>query len=127
MRTISARLRLIRFGGHRPRGGYDVHSDGRDPQAAASRRLFDEDFKAQAARLVLNEGKTVGAVARDLRAIPGATSAALHHRSINRHYGIAFEENRSHEDSRFCIMELGPGARRCHCSTRCNSHATPAD
>ena len=30
------------------------------------RRRFDDDFKAQAARLVLDEGKTVGAVARDL-------------------------------------------------------------
>jgi transposase len=30
------------------------------------RRRFDEDFKAQAVRLVLDEGKSVGAVARDL-------------------------------------------------------------
>src|SRR5262245_25662870 len=30
------------------------------------RRRFDDDFKQQAVRLVLDEGKTVGAVARDL-------------------------------------------------------------
>lgn len=30
------------------------------------RRQFDNDFKAQAVRLVLDEGKTVGSVARDL-------------------------------------------------------------
>ena len=30
------------------------------------RRRFDDDFKEQAVRLVLDEGKTVGAVARDL-------------------------------------------------------------
>jgi transposase len=30
------------------------------------RRQFDDDFKAQAVRLVLDEGKSVGAVARDL-------------------------------------------------------------
>jgi transposase len=30
------------------------------------RRRFDEEFKAQAARLVLDEGKSVGSVARDL-------------------------------------------------------------
>src|SRR2546430_15457703 len=30
------------------------------------RRQFDADFKAQAVRLVLDEGKSVGAVARDL-------------------------------------------------------------
>jgi transposase len=31
-----------------------------------SRRRFDDDFKAQAVRLILDEGKSVGAVARDL-------------------------------------------------------------
>ena len=31
-----------------------------------SRRRFDDDFKAQAVRLVLDEGKSVGAAARDL-------------------------------------------------------------
>src|SRR6266487_7135206 len=31
-----------------------------------SRRRFDGDFKAQAVRLVLDEGKSIGAVARDL-------------------------------------------------------------
>ena len=31
-----------------------------------TRRRFDNDFKTQAVRLVLDEGKTVGAVARDL-------------------------------------------------------------
>jgi len=36
-------------------------SRGRRP-----RRQFDDDFKAQAIRLVLDEGKSVGAVARDL-------------------------------------------------------------
>jgi transposase len=30
------------------------------------RRQFDDDFKAQAVRLVLEEGKSVGSVARDL-------------------------------------------------------------
>jgi|SRR4051794_16143088 len=30
------------------------------------RRQFDEDFKAQAVRLVLDEGQSVGGVARDL-------------------------------------------------------------
>ena len=30
------------------------------------RRQFDDDFKAQAVRLVLDEGKSVGGVARDL-------------------------------------------------------------
>ena len=29
-------LGLIRFGGHLPRGGYDVHDHGRDPHEATS-------------------------------------------------------------------------------------------
>jgi transposase len=57
---------VIRFGGHLLKGGHDVHSDGRDLQGPAPRRRFDDDFKAQAVRLVLDEGKSVGAVARDL-------------------------------------------------------------
>lgn len=31
-----------------------------------SKRVFDEEFKTQAVRLVLEDGKTVGAVAREL-------------------------------------------------------------
>jgi hypothetical protein len=30
------RVRLIQFGGHLPNGGYDVQTDGRDPQAPAA-------------------------------------------------------------------------------------------
>jgi transposase len=36
------------------------------PKGRRARRRFDDDFKAQAVRLVLDEGKSVGAVARDL-------------------------------------------------------------
>ena len=36
------------------------------PKRRRPRRRFDDDFKAQAVRLVLDEGKTVGAAARDL-------------------------------------------------------------
>jgi transposase len=36
------------------------------PPTRRPRRRFDDDFKAQAVRLVLDEGKSVGAVARDL-------------------------------------------------------------
>src|SRR2546430_14787311 len=36
------------------------------PKRRRARRQFDDDFKAQAVRLVLDEGKSVGAVARDL-------------------------------------------------------------
>ena len=35
-------------------------------QPRRPKRVFDEEFKIQAVRLVLDEGKTVGAVARDL-------------------------------------------------------------
>jgi transposase len=45
-------------------------STGRRP-----RRQFDEEFKAQAVRLVLQDGKSVGTVARDL----DLTESALRH------------------------------------------------
>jgi transposase len=57
---------LIRFRGHLPKGGYDVQTDGRHNEDPASAPAFDEEFKAQAVRLVLDEGKSVGAAARDL-------------------------------------------------------------
>jgi transposase len=38
----------------------------KETKSRRPRRQFDEDFKAQAVRLVLDEGKTVGGVARDL-------------------------------------------------------------
>jgi hypothetical protein len=34
--TLSGWLGLIRFGGHLPKGGYDVPTNGRDPQAPAT-------------------------------------------------------------------------------------------
>lgn len=37
-----------------------------DKKATRTRRSFTEEFKAGAVRLVLDEGKTVGAAARDL-------------------------------------------------------------
>jgi transposase len=37
-----------------------------DTPKRRSRRRFDDDFKAQAVRLVLDESKSVGSVARDL-------------------------------------------------------------
>ena len=56
---------LIRFRGHLPKGGYDVqHGDKQGGRRA--RRQFTDEFKAGAVRLVLDEGKTVGAVAREL-------------------------------------------------------------
>ena len=47
-----------------------AESKGRRP-----RRQFDEKFKAQAVQLVLHDGKSVGAVARDL----DLTESALRH------------------------------------------------
>ena len=57
---------MIWFGGHPSKGGYDVHSDGQNPHERRPRRRFDDDFKAQAVRLVLDEGQSVTAAARDL-------------------------------------------------------------
>ncbi len=57
---------LIRFRGHIPKGGYDVH-DGQNNEAPASAPAVDcSSSKPGAVRLVLDEGQMVGRVARDL-------------------------------------------------------------
>jgi transposase len=59
-------MRLIRFGGHLPKGGYDVPTDVRLRQRPAPPPAVDDDFKAKAVRLMLDGGKSIGAVSRDL-------------------------------------------------------------
>jgi len=58
-------LDLIRFRGHLSKGEYDVQPMADTPKRRA-RRQFTDEFKASAVRLVLDEGKTVSAAARDL-------------------------------------------------------------
>src|SRR2546425_6091008 len=65
--TLAGSLCLIRFGGHLLKGGYDVHTEWqRLRKSRRARRQFDDDFKAQAVRPVIDEGKRMRAVARDL-------------------------------------------------------------
>ena len=64
-------LGLIRFGGHLPKGEYDV--DHGDTKGRRGRRSFTDDYKTGAVRLVLDEGKTVASAARDL----GLTESSL--------------------------------------------------
>ena len=40
-----------------PKGGYDVQTDGRHTKGRRPRRQFADEFKAQAVRLVLEDGK----------------------------------------------------------------------
>jgi transposase len=49
-----------------PSGSFSVLCTESSGSSPAGPPAFDEDFKAQAVRLVLDEGKSVGAVARDL-------------------------------------------------------------
>src|SRR5258708_9388208 len=56
---------LIRFGGHLSKGN-TMSRPMADTPKRRGRRQFTEEFKAGAVRLVLDEGKTVGATARDL-------------------------------------------------------------
>ena len=48
------------------------------------RRQFSEEFRAQAVRLVLDEGKTVGAVARELDLTPSALRLWVDHARADR-------------------------------------------
>lgn len=57
-------------------------SKGRRP-----RRQFDDDFKAQAVRLVLDDGKTVAAVARDLDLTESAVREWVKRAQADRTHG----------------------------------------
>jgi transposase len=52
-----------------------------------ARRQFDEEFKTQAVRLVLDEGKTVSAVARDLDLTASALRLWVDHARADRTNG----------------------------------------
>ena len=52
-----------------------------------TRRQFSDEFKTGAIRLVLDEGKTVGAVARELDLTPSALSSWVKHEQADRTKG----------------------------------------
>lgn len=51
------------------------------------RRQFDEEFRSQAVRLVLDEGKTIAAVARDLDLTPSSLRTWVVHARADRTHG----------------------------------------
>ena len=57
---------LIRFGGHLPKGGYDVQTDGRAPHEPTSAPAIRRRLQSTGVRLVLGEGKTLRSAAGDL-------------------------------------------------------------
>jgi transposase len=56
---------LIRFRGHRLKGEYGAHMSA-EKKPRRARRSFTDEYKAAAVRLVLEEGKQMTQVARDL-------------------------------------------------------------
>lgn len=56
-------------------------------RAARARRQFTDEFRAGAVRLVLDEGKTVGQVARDLDLTPSALSRWVQQERADRDGG----------------------------------------
>ena len=58
--------------------------DGRPTRA---RRQFTDEFKAGAVRLVLDEGKTVAEVARDLDLTPSSLAGWVKHARADRSHG----------------------------------------
>lgn len=57
------------------------------PKGRRPRRQFDDDFKAQAVRLVLDDGKTVAAVARDLDLTESAVPEWVKRAQADRTHG----------------------------------------
>ena len=58
-----------------------------ETQSRRPRRRFTQEFKQQAARLVLDEGKSVGAVARELDLTASALGAWVKHAQADRTKG----------------------------------------
>ena len=52
-----------------------------------ARRQFDDDFRSQAVRLVLDEGKTIAAAARDLDLTPSSLRYWVKHARADRTHG----------------------------------------
>ena len=65
----------------------DTMSRAMATRPSPSRRRFDHDFKAQAVRLVLDEGKSVGSVARDLDLTETALREWVHRARADRTKG----------------------------------------
>ena len=60
---------------------------GSNKAGRRARRQFSDEFRAGAVRLVLDEGKTVGAVARDLDLTPSALGLWVTHARADRTKG----------------------------------------
>lgn len=59
----------------------------KDALGRRARRQFSEEFKEQTVRLVLDEGKTVNAVARELDLVPSAVGLWVKHARAERTKG----------------------------------------
>jgi transposase len=85
---------------------------GSDKRGRRARRQFSDEFRAGAVRLVLDEGETVGAVARELDLTPSALSQRVRHVQADRTKGRTgltteerFELARLRKDNRELRME----------------------
>jgi transposase len=58
-----------------------------ETRSRRARRRFTDEFKQQAVRLVLDEGKSVNAVARELDLVPSALSTWVKHAQADRTKG----------------------------------------
>jgi transposase len=60
---------------------------GSEKRERRTRRAFTDEFKAGAVRLILEEGKSVGAVARELDLTPSALGVWVRHAQAERTKG----------------------------------------
>ena len=84
--AAASAVTLIRSRGHHPKAGYDGQNGIRQAGSTVRRQLSDE-FRARAVRLVLDEGKTIGAVGRELDLRPSALSLWVRHARADRTKG----------------------------------------
>lgn len=81
----------------------------KEDRAMRSRRQFSDEFKAGAVRLVLDEGKTIAQVARDLDLTPSALAGWVKHARADRDggkSGLTTEERTELASLRKQVREL---------------------
>ena len=62
--------------------------DPTTPKKRRPRRRFSEEFKVEAVRLVLDEGQTIAAVAKDLDLVPSALNGWVAQARADRTHGL---------------------------------------
>ena len=108
--------------------------DPTTPKKRRPRRRFSEEFKVEAVRLVLDEGQTIAAVAKDLDLVPSALNGWVAQARADRTHGRTGLTTAEREELARLGATRGGIARNRHmrkrtvgCARRCGRCSRRAD